>query len=110
MKKLIFVIFLISLLAGCGPMKGIEASRNRNRLANLKVGITKAEVREIMGNPYKNEFYENAEIWFYITEWQRDGYTTSDEMTPLVFKDERLIVWGSSFIDENLKKYELRIR
>ena len=82
-------------------MKGLEASANRNNLNKLEIDMTKEEVREL---------YKAKEVWFYITEWQADGYTTADEMTPLVFEDKKLIGWGSSFIEEDIKKYELRVR
>lgn len=91
-------------------MKGLEASANRNNLNKLEIDMTKEEVRKIMGEPYKRELYKAKEVWFYITEWQADGYTTADEMTPLVFEDKKLIGWGSSFIEEDIKKYELRVR
>ena len=105
-------ILLISIvfIAGCGYMKGIEASHNRDKLNNLDPGMTSSKVSEVMGKPYKREFYESCEIWFYITDWQPDGYTTLDEMTPLVFENDKLIGWGSRYVDEHIKKYELRIR
>ena len=91
-------------------MKGMEASNNREKLNNLDAGMTTSKVREVMGDPYKRELYANNEVWFYITDWQPDGYTTLDEMTPLVFEDGKLVGWGSRYLDENIKKYELRIR
>ena len=39
-----------------------------------------------------------------------DGAITDDELTPLVFDDGKLIGWGSSFLEVNIQKYEIRIR
>jgi len=110
MKGIVTVSILGLFLTGCGAMKGLEAAANRDKLLQVSVGMTKEQVRQVMGKPYRREVYEPREIWFYITEWQKDGYTTSDEMTPLVFEDGKLVGWGSQFVDEDLEKYELRIR
>lgn len=110
MKKVLFIVFLGVFITGCGYMKGIEAASNREKLDKLELGMNQETVKEVMGKPYKTEAYELYEIWFYITEWQADGYTTNDEMTPLVFENETLRGWGSKFLDEHIKKYEIRIR
>jgi outer membrane protein assembly factor BamE (lipoprotein component of BamABCDE complex) len=116
MKKLMFVMFLGVFITGCGYMKGIEAASNREKLDKLELGMNQETVREVMGEPYKIEACELYEAWFYITEWQGaarplyDSYTTNDEMTPLVFENGILKGWGSKFLDEHIKKYEIRIR
>ncbi|MHC4584354.1 MAG: DUF3192 domain-containing protein [Planctomycetota bacterium] len=105
MKKGMIIILLLSgLLSGCGAVKGLEASANRNQLNNLKVGMTTDQVRAAMGKPYKSEFYGSKQMWFYITEWQSDGQTTLDEMTPLVFENDILLGWGSKFIAGNSRR------
>ena len=110
MKKGIIIILLLSgLLAGCGAVKGLEASANRSQLDNLKVGMTTDQVRAAMGKPYKSEFYGSKLFWFYITEWQSDGQTTPDEMTPLVFENDILLGWGSNFLSSS-RRYRLRTR
>ncbi len=110
MKKVIIVLLLSGLLGGCGAMKGIEASVNRSQLDKLKVGMTTNQVRKAMGRPYKSEFYGTKQMWFYITEWQSDGHTTSDEMTPLVFENDILLGWGDHFLDGNIRRYRSRTR
>ena len=111
MKKGIIITLLLSvLLAGCGAVKGLEASANRHQLDKLNVGMTTDQVRRAMGKPYKSEFYGTKQMWFYITEWQSDGKTTSDEMTPLVFENNILLGWGSNFLDGNSRRYRSRTR
>lgn len=113
MKKitllLTFSIF-ICLVSGCGPMKGMTAASNRSKMNKIEVGMNRETVEQLMGKPYKRESYKGQEIWFYITDWQADGYTTMDEMTPFVFENNHLIGWGSGYIDEDLRKIELRVR
>jgi len=92
--------------------------------------MTKEQVLEIMGtgtihtlspggainNPYKSEVLygkngKTLEVLYYYTDIQRaDGAITDDELTPLVFDDDILIGWGRGFLQENIKKYEIRIR
>ncbi len=105
MKKGIIILLLLSgLLAGCGAVKGLEANANRKQLDNLKVGMTTDQVRRAMGRPYKSEFYGVKQMWFYITDWQSDGKTTPDEMTPLVFENDILLGWGSNFLAGSSRK------
>ncbi len=107
-KRLIILLLLCALLSGCGAVKGLEASANRNQLDGLKVGMTTDQVRAVMGKPYKSEFYGSKQMWFYITEWQSDGKTTLDEMTPLVFENDILLGWGSNFLGSSSRRYRTR--
>lgn len=106
-KGIIITLLLCLLLAGCGAVKGLEASANRNQLDKLNVGMTTDQVRRAMGKPYKSEFYGAKQMWFYITEWQSDGQTTSDEMTPLVFENDILLGWGSKFLAGSSRRKSL---
>ena len=111
MKKAILILLLLSgLMAGCGAVKGLEASVNRRQLDKLKVGMTTNQVRRAMGKPYKSEFYGPKQIWFYFTDWQSDGKTTMDEMTPLIFENEILLGWGHSFLSGDVRRYRSRRR
>jgi outer membrane protein assembly factor BamE (lipoprotein component of BamABCDE complex) len=111
MKKTIFILLILSsLIAGCGAMTGIEASINRNQLDNLKVGMSTDRVRNAMGKPYKSEFLGSKLIWYYITEWQSDGKTTPEELTPLVFENDTLLGWGYNFLDNKARRYSSRRR
>ena len=111
MKKGVIIILLLSgLLTGCGAVKGLEASSNRSQLDYLKVGMTTDQVRQTMGKPYKSEFYGSKLYWFYITEWQSDGQTTSDEMTPLVFENDILLGWGSNFSSSSSRRRRIWTR
>lgn len=66
-------------------------------------------------NPYRNEILRGKdkilEVVYYVTDVKKDdGAITDDELTPLVFEDGKLTGWGWSFLDDAVKKYEIRIR
>lgn len=70
----------------------------------------------IINNPYKNETLrgkddKSFEVIYYVTDDKnQDGAVSDDELTPLVFDNGKLIGWGWSFLQDNVQKYELRMR
>ena len=74
-----------------------EAARNVENSKRLRVGMTKAQVLEIMGKPVQEEF-STPDRWYYFVEsvWT-DGLTTEEECMPLIFEKGRLIGWGNRF-------------
>jgi hypothetical protein len=112
--------------------------QNREKLTHLSVGMTKSEVLQIMGtktielktfdavymrnevqrinNPYRveaiqNENGETYEVLFYYTDRKKaDGVVTDDELMPLVIKDDKLIGWGWTFVNDNISKYQIDVR
>ena len=76
---------------------------NRENLSKLRVGMTKKEVRNIMGEPMSEEVYNTSNHWFYYTRtrWS-DGMATRDECTPLVFDEFGILRgWGTVFYKDN---------
>ena len=71
---------------------------------------------ERVTNPHRTETARTAdgtvvEIAFYQTDTRKaDRATTDDELTPLVFEKGQLAGWGWSFLEQNVKRYEIRIR
>ncbi len=96
-------LLLLAAGSGCSMWtirKNIENSRN------LRVGMTKAEVLEVMGEPIRDEKFCEPDLWFYYIEmvWG-DGLITEDECMPLVFENGKLIGWGNDFrIDYRLQR------
>ena len=100
MKTFITAVILIAFsLTGCAPLtRGIPAARMRSKMQDLQPQMSKQGVRNLLGKPYKTEFYPpNKEVWFYYTQWESDGYTTDDEFTPIVFENDSVTGWGWGF-------------
>lgn len=70
----------------------------------------------VINNPYRNELLKGKdgkvfEVVYYVTDIrQSDNNISDDELTPLVFENGKLIGWGWGFLQDNVQKYELRIR
>lgn len=81
-------------LAGCTAAANIENARK------LRVGMTKAQVLQIMGEPVKEEF-STPDRWFYFVQsvWT-DGLTTEEECMPLIFEKGKLVGWGNRFYSD----------
>lgn len=72
---------------------------NKVQITKLKLGSTREEVLALLGSPditeAKIQHDVQIQVMFYRTQHVRaDGITTTDECTPLLFEDEKLIAWG----------------
>lgn len=112
---------------------------NRRNIQKIDLGMTKNEVIQIMGNeigkteewmgclyggyvvtesvnnPYSSEILQGKDkkfsVLYYYTDLKRgDGAITDDELTPIVFEDGKVIGWGRGFLEDNINKYEIRVR
>ncbi|MBW8039450.1 MAG: outer membrane protein assembly factor BamE [Planctomycetes bacterium] len=100
MKK----IFVIQML--CLTMSGCYAI-NRDNLNKIEIGMSREQVREIMGKPRIREADKDQERWLYHTE-RSMVYTIA--LTPVVFnKDGKVIGWGRHFWSEKERKYDVKI-
>ena len=84
--------------AGCALNPWYTASRNIDNSKRLRVGMTKSEVLDVMGEPLTDEIFCKPDCWYYYIEpvWV-DGLTTEEECMPLVFEDGKLVGWGRGF-------------
>ena len=72
---------------------------NRKKIASLQVNRSFADVQSLLGVADFNEVYqkgdENVQVLYYRTNRKhKDGMTTKDECTPLIFKNGMLVSWG----------------
>jgi outer membrane protein assembly factor BamE (lipoprotein component of BamABCDE complex) len=110
---LVVWFLLVVLTAGCGPSK---LRQNNDNMLRLQIGMTKNEVREIMGNPTKTEAYlidgKNHEFWMFQTQRQGRFERLSDKhYTPVAFVDEKLIGWGRNFYDNVVRtKQDINVK
>ncbi len=137
---LILTVSLSVAALACTTPANFRA-KNRERLNQLSVGMTKTEVLSIMGtrsawlctggaaclvlpalyleratNPHRTESQRTSkglliELVLYQTDTKSaDGATTDDELTPFLFEDGVLVGWGWSFVEQNVERYEIRMR
>lgn len=104
MKKIFFVfpaaVCLLLFLASCGFF---EARENRSKLSDIRIGMTKKEVRQIMGEPPEGVFQGQNVVFYYTDPKWYDGMVTRDECTPFVFSEDedRLIGFGYDYFRLN---------
>ena len=99
------VLCLMLSSGGCAHTPWGVIKRNNENSRKLRIGMTKAEVLKIMGEPIRNEKFFHPDVWYYYIDmvWG-DGLLTEDECLPLVFENGKLIGWGNNFlIDHRLK-------
>jgi hypothetical protein len=101
--------FVVLACAGSPARTGWEAEHNRANLLKLNLGMTKEQVINAMGDPYKTEMYQidgkPIEFWFFLTEGRsiRDQGISDINFTPLAFSNGILQGWGRNYYDNELK-------
>lgn len=108
MGRLFLGLVLVAILfSGCRIFPGYEEKNNLENSKQLRVGMTKAQVLAIMGEPLSEEAFSKPDLWFYYIQciWS-DGLITEGECLPLVFKEGKLIGWGNLFYNA----YRLKIQ
>lgn len=98
---------MVDLVTGNSP--SAIASANTARLQRLNLGISEAQAIAIMGesggglnhdirNPFRVERAaaggNEAAVLFYYTKCNPDGRTSEDELTPVVFINDKMIGYG----------------
>ena len=78
---------------------GDREYENRKKIARLQLNTPFADVQSRLGVADFNEVYqkegENVQVLYYRTNRKhKDGITTKDECTPLIFRDGLLVSWG----------------
>lgn len=120
--KILTIILLPVILAGCvgSPIHSTlkydsvqsTIKHNNKDLLALNVGMTKYEVRKLLGDPERSEGYEWGSVWLYRTAMTSGIYGTADsDFTPVAFdQTNNLEGWGRNFFTERVKRYELEIK
>jgi len=97
------VCSMLTVISGCGYFTQFDNFENSTK---LRVGMSKDQVRAIMGEPLQEPFCK-PDVWYYYidTKWH-DGQSTRDECMPLVFKKGKLAGWGNEYYNNEtlLKK------
>lgn len=100
LRQFLFVAMIVccGLLCSCAYFSQYTNQKNATK---LRVGMTKAEVLAVMGEPLRDEVYNKPDTWYYYieTKWH-DTYTTEDECMPLIFKRGKLTGWGQDYFNQ----------
>ncbi len=93
----------LMLFTSCSSVKEyFNKSQTQENATKLRVGMTKTEVIGIMGNPLEKNFGQKDAFFYYVrTEWQ-DFQETIDETLPVVFKDNKVIGFGTEYYQKNI--------
>ena len=118
MKKLSLYVFLVLMFCNNSISDTVFTPQqvrtmNKEKLNELEIGMYENVVLMIMGsktikiesapftieNPFKIEIYSNDVdvykiLYFYTDLVKRDGFITDEELTPIIFKNNKLIGWG----------------
>ncbi len=105
MKKIsVLLVLLITsgslLMSSCSVYRDhLEREKNQANIKKVDVGMTKEEVRTIMGEPLIHQKYNKPNIWFYYTQidWFFDNAITSTECTPVLFKNNKVTGIGLAY-------------
>ena len=98
---------------------------NKEKLNELEIGMNENVVLMMMEsktfkiesapftieNPFKTEIYSNDVdvykiLYFYTDLVKRDGFITDEELTPIIFKNNKLIGWGRGVWKKIIKAKE----
>lgn len=125
MKNTITIISLLIVFiafAGCAgspahhtvkyhSMKGGMKKVNK-KLLLLDIGMSKAKVLDILGEPEQNEAYPWGTVWLYRTAMTSGVYGTADsDFTPVVFDQSgELSGWGRNYFRQRAQQYDIRVR
>lgn len=124
MKKALFLLctlILSAVITACGSLSA-HIAENRKNLQRIEYGMTKAQVRELMGtesirnynNPYRTTMQRQGdkliEVDYYWTDGTRDFGVEDHELSPVVFEDGKVVGVGREFWTEFVSKYEIRVR
>ncbi len=104
MQKLLLLVMAV-LLVGCAATPGYDNLANNANTAKLSIGMTKAQVLDIMGPAATNESYKTKsggvmEFLMYANTWpaERDS-----DFIPICIIDGKLEGWGRNFYDDTIK-------
>lgn len=116
MKLFLWTPILFLSTAGCMSNQGLEteswATNNVYRLWYVEKGMTQAEVRLKMGEPYERASYQlegdKYDTWFYVTKGTVLGQSrmVPQNLTPLTFLNGSLVGWGYPYYNTIRERYE----
>jgi hypothetical protein len=131
LRLVVWIAALTIMLAGCSANPYIPLrDENRANLVKLDLGMTKAQAIQTMGdksasgrygtftNPYKREIIkaptgEIYDVLYYYTEQtsvRRMRTSWEQGVTPVIFKDDKIVGIGWNFLELNNLKSATTVR
>lgn len=97
MKKFLALLILAIILVNNSCIYK-EIDKNLANAELLRVGMTKKQVLNVMGEPLQDQIDADENNWFYASEIRSlDGQYTRDECLVLVFENNKLLGFGKEF-------------
>jgi len=106
--KVLTAVALATLVSSCEYCNWayFEGEDTREKMSKIRIGMTKQEILDLLGQPLKDEKFNKPDVWFYYTNvrWG-DSLSAREESTPVVFSEGYVIGWGNDFYQ---KEYEFK--
>ena len=94
MRFPLLIVLLAALVAGCNLLYKPEVQQGTllspEMLANLKPGMTKRQVRLLLGSPPVNDVF-HPERWDYVYSLVKVGEKTTPQHLALYFSNDALV-------------------
>lgn len=93
--RLLAIVLCCLLAAACGrfPYRIDVQQGNyvtQDLVARLKVGMTKSDVRQLLGTPLLNDVF-HADRWDYLFTHVKGGQPEPSRRVTILFKDDRVV-------------------
>ncbi len=114
LSRLFLVALLTTTATGCIYVNGEKINTddwketqttNREAISELDLGLSTQAVKDQLGAPADSEAFVDDDtevrvLFYRTTHKHSDGETTRDETTPLIFKNDQLIGWGTKVYEQ----------
>ena len=97
--RLLAIPLVCALLAGCGLVHKIDVQQGnyvtQDAAARVRVGMTKAEVRQTLGTPLLIDAFHNNQ-WDYYFSNVRGGKREDAKRFSVFFQDDKVVSFSGS--------------
>ena len=96
-----FLAFLavLTLAAGCGFVHKIDVQQGnyvtQDAVAKIKDGMTKSEVRQVLGTPLLSDVF-HANRWDYYFSQVKDGKAADRKRFSVFFENDKVVSFGGT--------------
>ena len=119
-KQVLLLGILVVLVAGCNSMTTDQSkTAAREDLEELSIGMSKQKAMEWIRAQsfriFRIEILKDKDKTFEVVSYVAgikgaEGVITKDDITPLIFEEDKLIGWGWSSMPAYSEKYQITQR